>query len=152
MAKLNSKVRKEAKAAGSDGTRKPLDPGKYTVKFTGLKVAEGSKGPYWNVELTIPKGEDNAGRKFWTIVSLSENSRFKVNEFFTALGDPDCASETDDLIGTNCTAIIDTKTQTQGAGMGELRNVVRRMEPLDEADEDDDDSDDEDDSDDDEDL
>ena len=147
MAKLTKSVAKEAREAASTGSRDPLDPGLYPVKLTKLEVKEGAAGPYWACELTIPKGHENAGRKLWTNVSLSPKARFKVSEFFTAFGNPECTAETDDLFGITATAVVGQETQSQGAGMGQLRNTVVRLQPeteeddyeLDDSDDDEDD-------------
>ncbi len=153
MPKLLRKVAKEVAKSASNGVREVLPDGPYELALTSCKVSpkEGPSGPYWIAEFSIPKGSDHAGRKFWTNLSLSEGARWKMAEFFTALGNPECDAATEDLIGTHCVGVIGQETQKQGAGMGQLRNVLQSLRLLDAGDDDDEDSDDDDEDDDEED-
>ena len=54
-------------------TNTPVPEGDYNAVITGVKVAQGAKGPYLAVETTIFDGPE-ARRKVWRNVSFSEKA------------------------------------------------------------------------------
>src|SRR5665213_2283602 len=127
--KFTKTARSELKKAASDGGRKALPDGKYLVTLTACAPSktEGEKGPYHVAEYTIPKGEKFGGRKFWDNMSLSEGARFKWVQLYTAFGDPNFTSDSDEFVGQKCIAVIGSETQKQGANMGDLRNIIKNL-------------------------
>ena len=151
--KFNKSARSELKKAASSGGRKALPVGKYVMTLTKLELSkkEGPAGPYYIAEYTIPKDEKFGGRKVWDNMSLSEGARFKWVQLHTAYGDEEFTEDNVDFVGQKCVVVLAHGTQKAGAGMGELRNIVKNLLPLTEDEEDEDEDDDDDDDSDDED-
>lgn len=128
MAKLNKKTAAEVEKtdAGSSGFD-ALPDGEYACRLSNVDdTRSGDKGPYWTWEFTIPEGQPYAGRRFWSITSLSEAARPMLKRMFDAFNVP-ADTDTDDLIGRMANVKVKTVIQTKGAATGEPKNEVARV-------------------------
>lgn len=130
MAKLNKKTAEMVdKAEG--GSFEPLEAGAYHVRLVDVDSdREGPKGPYWSWEFDVVE-PDTRKSKLWQNTSLSEAAAFKMKETFDAFGVP-TDTDTDDLCGQVCKAIVSVRTIQSGARQGELANQIDRLVPADE--------------------
>lgn len=129
MAKLNKGMAKKTAEASSNF--EPLEDGAYHVRLTKVDTDRtGGAGPYWSWEFDVVEPGDYEGRKLWNNTSLSEQALWKLNEAFKAFG-VDTDTDTDELLGQVCKAIVSTRTIPSGARKGELGNQVDKLIPKD---------------------
>jgi hypothetical protein len=140
MPKLNKTNAKKAEEASSGFD--PVPSRAYHVRLESVNPdGSGPKGPYWSWEFTIledhefeiegKKGVQNAlGRKLWNNTSLSDSAMFKMKETFDAFGVP-TDTDTDEILGDCCKAIVGIRTIQEGARKGELANQIERLVPAD---------------------
>lgn len=127
MAKLSTDlVEKTEKVEG--GSFEPLAAGAYHVRLMNVDTSKsGPSGPYWSWEFDVI-GESG---KLWTNTSLSEKALWKLKETFDAFGvAPD--TDTDELCGKVCKAIVKITTIQQGNRKGDLTNEIDKLLPADE--------------------
>lgn len=136
MPKLPKNIQKEAADANDDGDFKLLPDGRYKGTLTQVEVKPGEETPSgfdsWNCEFSKiqdPSGKVYPGR-LWDNVSLSPKSRWKVKQFYNAMG-YSLDSDTDEMIGDECVLVVGHEIAKQGKNAGKLRNVVNRLAPLD---------------------
>lgn len=131
MAKLNKETQKQVDEADG-GSYEPIPPGAYHVKLVDVdSTREGPKGPYWSWEFDVAEG-DHKGRKLWNNTSLSAAAAFSLKGTFEAFG-VGSDTDTDDLIGQHCKAIVSTRTIQAGDRKGELTNQIDRLAPADDG-------------------
>ena len=130
MPKLDDQIAARVESA-EGSTFEPLPDGAYHVRLRDVDgTGEGPKGPYWTWEFEVVEPDTRAAR-LWVTTSLSERSDWKLKETFAAFGVP-TGTDTDELLGQVVKAIVGTRTQQEGAGKGQLRNEVQRLQPKDE--------------------
>ena len=94
----------------------PIDPGTYDFRVTGCeqKTSKSSGNPYLNIELTVINDDDFDNRKVFDIISLQENSLWKLKEFAASCGvDIDDEFDTEDFIDEEVTAVVDIEVNDQ---------------------------------------
>jgi hypothetical protein len=130
MAKLTAKQAKAVDKAESNF--EPLPDGVYHVRLRDLTVKESKNGnTMWALEFEVVD-EEYANRRLWTNLTQVEAALFKTNEFFAAFDVP-TTTDTDELLGCVCKAVVATETQQEGVGKGKIRNVISRLEQADEG-------------------
>jgi hypothetical protein len=131
MPKMSKAVAKAAAEAAGSSSFDPIPDGTYVVKLLGVDGSrEGPSGPYWSWEFEV-RDEEYLGRKLWTNTSLSEKAAWKLKEAFDAFG-ADLDTDTDELIGRLCVAVVSIRTIQQGARAGEETNQIERLKLADE--------------------
>ena len=68
------------------GQREMLEPGQYWAEIIEIETREGKKGPYWNIKLDVNDRVHGGSRWVWDTVSLSEKSRWFMEQLYGALG------------------------------------------------------------------
>lgn len=130
MAKLNKQMAKRTAEASSGF--EPIPDGAYHVRLVEVDSSrEGNAGPYWSWEFDVVEPGDGLNRKLWNNTSLSEQALWKLQETFKAFGVPE-DTDTDEILGRVCKAIVSTRTIQQGQRKGELTNQIDRLVPKDE--------------------
>jgi hypothetical protein len=129
MAKLSAKAAKEVDKAESSFD--PIEDGVYHVRLRDLQVKESKAGnPMWALEFEIVE-EPYVNRRLWTNLTQVEAALFKTNEFFAAYDVPS-TTDTDELLGQICKAVVASETQQEGAGKGQIHNTISRLAKADE--------------------
>lgn len=139
MPKLDAQT--AAKVNEAEFTGGLMEEGTYRMVLTAVdavnkKTGEplvGAKGPYWSWEFTVPKeAERYAGRKLWSITSLSEESAGNMKMHFDAFGVAS-DTDTDDLVarGAEVDVVVGKRKINQGVRAGEDQNIVRMLLPVD---------------------
>lgn len=130
MPKLNKKTaEKVAEAESSDF--EPLPAGAYHCRLVDVDGSrEGPSGPYWSWEFDV-LDEEHQNRKLWNNTSLSEAAHWKLAEAFAAFG-VGTDTDTDELLGQVCKAIVTVRTIQAGARKGQLANQVDKLVEADE--------------------
>lgn len=129
MAKLN---KENAKAVDdSKSTFDPVDAGTYHVRLMAVDSdRSGPKGPYWSWEYEVVEPGDAVGRKLWNNTSLAKESMFAMKQTFEAFEVPS-DTDTDDILGGVCRAVVGVRTIQRGPRKGELANQIERLVPKD---------------------
>lgn len=101
------------------------------VRLRDVKVSD-KEGPsgyhYWTWELEIVEGEFQ-NRRLWFTTSLSPQSEFVLKQAFDAFG-YSTDSDTDEMLGDVCTAVIGHRVIEKGAKTGEKANTVEQLLPF----------------------
>lgn len=122
MPKLNSE-RAELAAQTETSSYEPIPEGMYLAKLREVTSHEGRTAPYWRWEYEI-MDQPYVGRRMWDNTSLSDRALWRLKLVFEAFGVP-TDTDTDELVAKMVALNIGTEVQEQGAGAGQLRNVVR---------------------------
>ena len=101
----------------------PLPDGVYSAKLREVTTHEGRTAPYWRWEYEIVD-ERYPGRRMWDNTSLSDRALWRLRNVFDAFGVP-ADTDPEDLIGKTVQLAVGSEIQEQGAGAGQMRNVVR---------------------------
>lgn len=105
-----------------------LDDGVYHVRLRQVTVSE-NPGPsgahYWSWEFEVIE-EPYIGRRLWNNTSLSDAAAFKLKEAYDAF-DAEVGSDTDEILGDACRAVVSTRVIQQGARKGENANQIDRL-------------------------
>jgi hypothetical protein len=130
MPKLNKKQAKEVDTAS--GSFEPIEDGVYHVRLRSVTVSD-SPGPsgahYWKWEFEVVE-EPYVNRRLWTNTSLADAAAFKLKEAFAAFGE-DTDTDTDELCGQVCKAVVSTGVIQAGRRKGEIGNAIERLSPAD---------------------
>jgi hypothetical protein len=130
MAKLN-KTKATAASKADSASFEPVPDAVYHVRLEDVDSSrEGPKGPYWSWQFVIVEDGEAKGRKLWNNTSLSDAAMFKFKESFDAFG-VETDTDTDDIIGQVCRAVVSTRTIQQGDRKGEQANQIDRLTPAD---------------------
>lgn len=120
----------------------PVPNGIYRVRLMDVSTdGKGPAGPYWTWTFKVdePEGSDLHqfnGRKLWHNTSLSDDALFKMKEVFEAMGYT-LDSDTDEMMGHHCRALLTTSVIEKGNRKGEKRNEIVRLMSEDDTDSDD---------------
>jgi hypothetical protein len=128
MPKLN---KTQAKAVNdAESSFEPIEDGVYHVRLREVEAVTAKSGnPMWKVEFEIVE-EPYVNRRLWTNLVQVEAALFKTNEFFAAFDVPP-TTDTDELCGQVCRAVVSTRTIQEGARKGEISNQIDRLSPAD---------------------
>lgn len=119
-------------AAEQADSRAPLDEDTYVLR---LREVDGSKsgksGPYWRWEFEVAHNADSSlnGRRLWTNTSLSKKAAWKLKEAFDAFG-VSLDTDTDDLCGELCLAVVVQEVIQDGKRAGEIGNQISSLLPI----------------------
>jgi hypothetical protein len=108
--------------------------GVYEVRLDEVEARVAKSGnDYWSWALTVvcdsEGDEEYAGRKLWNNTALTEKAFFKLKEAFEAFG-YETTSDTEEIVGDNCLALVSETVIEQGARKGQPGNNVERLMPL----------------------
>ena len=128
MPKLN---KTQAKAVSdAESSFDPLDDGVYHVRLREVNAVTAKSGnPMWKVEFEVVE-DPYVNRRLWTNLVQIDSALFKTNEFFAAF-DVEPTTDTDELCGQVCRAVVSTRTIQEGAHKGEISNQIDRLTPAD---------------------
>ncbi len=128
MPKLNQK---QAKAVSdAEGSFEPIEDGVYHVRLREVEAVTAKSGnPMWRVEFEVVE-EPYVNRRLWTNLVQVDAALFKTNEFFAAFG-ASPGTDTDELCGQICRAVVSQRTIQEGARKGEVSNQIERLSPAD---------------------
>ena len=127
MPQMNDETaEKVANAESTGGSREPVPAGRYEAKLLEVESRDGRKAPYWSWKFEIVEPVEHAGHWVWENTSLSENAAWKLKQAFDAFGVP-TTTHTDELIGKVIGVWIGTETQSQGQGIGTVRNTIEEF-------------------------
>jgi len=130
--KLNAAIQQQVANAPESGAFGPAPEGIYTVKLRQVEV-RGDDNPYWSTEWEIvadAAGDQTyAKRRLFENISLGEKSAWKMRQFFDAMGYT-YDSDTDEMIGDVCQAVVVQREIEQGKRKGQIGNEIERWMPL----------------------
>ena len=116
----------------------PLEDGDYPVDVTEFsEVKQGAKASYIAVTLEVEEGHENAGAKLWTNLMVDGKAagmfvdfinRCKGTDYDVADLD-DLDIDTDELIGSELTAIVKQEEYPEGSGemRAQCKSLLARM-------------------------
>lgn len=138
MPQLDANEAKQVDEAESGQTL--IEDGIYEMVLTactdkdkdGNILSTENAGPYWSWEYTFPEdAERYKKRKVWDKTWRSEESKWKMNQVFSAFGVPS-TTNTDDLVAKGARVLVEINTYViqKGPKAGEARNGVKTILPL----------------------
>lgn len=135
MPKLDQKQQQQVASAPESGTYGPMPEGIYTVQLKNVAVTSPNGGgdPYWATEWVVQAAVDGdtayKGRRLFENISTGEKSAWKMRQFFDAMGYT-YDSDTDEMIGEVCQAVVVQRPIEQGKRQGQVGNEIDRWLPI----------------------
>lgn len=135
MPKLDAGQQQQVQSAPESGTYGPMPEGIYTIQLKAVKATrpDGGGEAYWATEWTVEADAAGdvafKGRRLFENISTGEKSAWKMRQFFDAMGYT-YDSDTDEMIGDHCQAVVVQREIERGKRQGQTGNEIDRWLPL----------------------